>query len=118
MKTRSIEKTLGLSVAAIIAACALAYWITGWKYYVEVRLPDGHTAQGADVFLSYVSDPSPPQFTTDSKGRAHLPRKRAVKGGWASIIATHTDAEGRQYIGSRSGKFPHFPVSITLSARP
>ena len=118
MRTRSSRSVLLPVLAVIIAACGLAYWITGWKYYVEVRLPDGSVIRGATVHLSYVSDPSPPQYSTDAKGRAHLPRKRAVKGGWASIIATHTDAEGRQYIGSRSGKFPHFPVSITLSARP
>jgi hypothetical protein len=117
MKTRSIEKTLGLSVAAIIVACGLIYWVTGWKYHVEVLLPDGHTAQGADVFLSYVSDPSPPQFTTDSKGRAHLPRKRAVNGGWTSIIATYTDAKGRRYMGTHRGASPAFPVSITLAPR-
>lgn len=104
-----------MKTLALLAALGCMMLVSCKRYEVRVQDAHGRPVQNAHVFLSYVSDPNPPKFITDSSGVATLPAKRGKAGGWGSIIATYYDAAGTKHSGSLHDSHPTFPVTITVN---
>jgi hypothetical protein len=111
-----MKKTLPIALIVLIAAVLLGgvgMWIERSKR-IEVYLPDGKPAKGANVWAQIVSGRAIEQGHTDEKGRVHLNRQR---GGWNYMTASYWDANGKEYWGSNHDEPPSFPMKIFLNPR-
>ena len=104
-----------MKTVALVPILGCVMLVSCKRYEVRVRDAHGSPVQNAHVFLSYVSDPNPLKFVTDSSGIAILPAKRAKEGGWGSIIAVYYDASGIKHSGSLHDSHPTFPVTVTVN---
>ncbi len=102
-----------IAITAVVLLGGVGSWIERSKR-IEVYLPDGRPAKGANVWAQIVSGRAIEQGHTDEKGRVHLNRE---PGGWDYMTASYRDANGNDYWGGNHDRPPSFPMKIYLSPR-